>query len=138
MEEYMCNFSDESFHDVLEISLYEYLEIVFENIITRSTEIDLMNIAKYALFTYFLCVIPRRSLPHMKRSLSEYKIRKLEKQINVLRNIPQPQQRTDEWYTSRHNMITASSGWKIFGTPSSVNQLIYEKCKPYVSYANSI
>jgi hypothetical protein len=33
-------------------------------------------------------------------------------------------------------MITASSLWKVFGTDSVKNQLIYEKCKPYSSSAN--
>ena len=84
-----------------------------------------------------MCIVPRRSFAHSLRPLSNYKIRKLEQQITILRNIPQPQQRTEEWYNSRHNMITASSAWKVFGTQSSVNQLIYEKCKPYVSYATS-
>lgn len=45
----------------------------------------------------------------------------------------QTEQRTDAWYARRHSMITASSLWKVFGTDSVKNQLIYEKCKPYVS-----
>ena len=137
MEEYISNLADENFHDVLKTSLYEYLEIIFENLMSRSTELDFTAIINQALLTYFMCVTPMRSFAHKTRALSEYKIQKLDKQITVLRNIPQPQQRTDEWYISRHNMITASSAWKIFGTQSSVNQLIYEKCKPYVSFATS-
>ena len=128
MEEYISNLADENFHDVLKTSLYEYLEIIFENLMSRSTELDFTAIINQALLTYFMCVTPMRSFAHKTRVLSEYKIQKLDKQITVLRNIPQPQQRTDEWYVSRHNMITASSAWKIFGTQSSVNQLIYEKC----------
>ena len=50
--------------------------------------------------------------------------------IAYLENIPQPDQRTDEWYTFRSKYLTASSIWKAFGTPSSQNELIYEKCKP--------
>lgn len=48
----------------------------------------------------------------------------------------QTEQRTDAWYARRHSMITASSLWKVFGTDSVKNQLIYEKCKPYASSAN--
>ena len=137
MEDFISTFSDENFHETLETSLQEYLEILFENVISRSTELDLNTIINQAMFTYFMCIIPRRSFVHSFRPLSEYKIRKLDQQITILRNIPQPQQRTEEWYNSRHSMITASSAWKVFGTQSSVNQLIYEKCKPYVSYATS-
>jgi len=50
--------------------------------------------------------------------------------IEMLQNIPQPQQRTPEWYEFRQQHITASNAWKAFGTQSSKNQLIYEKCKP--------
>ena len=47
-----------------------------------------------------------------------------------MREIPQPVQRTTEWYQFRWNLITASNAWKAFGTQSSINQLIYEKCQP--------
>lgn len=48
-------------------------------------------------------------------------------------NQNQTEQRTDAWYARRHSLITASAAWKAFGTDSVVNQLIYEKCKPYVA-----
>jgi hypothetical protein len=47
----------------------------------------------------------------------------------------QTEQRTDAWYARRHSLITASSAWKVFGTACVVNQLIYEKCTPYISAA---
>ena len=50
--------------------------------------------------------------------------------ISRLREIPQPAQRTNEWYEFRHQLITASSLGMIFGTDSTRNSLIYEKCKP--------
>jgi putative phage-type endonuclease len=52
-------------------------------------------------------------------------------QIQTLREKPQPEQRTPEWYSRRNNLITASAASKAFGTQASVNQLIYEKCKKY-------
>lgn len=54
------------------------------------------------------------------------------KQIRILQEKPQPEQRTPEWYTRRNNLITASAASKAFGTQASVNQLVYEKCKNYV------
>lgn len=50
--------------------------------------------------------------------------------LNYLKNIEQPEQRTTEWYEFRYNHLTASNLWKVFGTKSSMNQLIYEKCQP--------
>lgn len=50
--------------------------------------------------------------------------------IQALRDVYQPEQRTDEWYHFRYNLITASNAWKIFDTPAALNQIIYEKCKP--------
>ena len=49
----------------------------------------------------------------------------------------QTEQRTDAWYARRHSLITASSAWKVFGTACVVNQLIYEKCTPYISAATT-
>lgn len=50
--------------------------------------------------------------------------------IDLLRNMPQPAQRTQEWYEYRYNLITASNIYKALGTESQRNSLIYEKCKP--------
>jgi putative phage-type endonuclease len=54
----------------------------------------------------------------------------IENKINYLRAIPQPVQRTSEWYIFRHNLITASNAYKAFESNSTLNQLIYEKCQP--------
>ena len=51
-------------------------------------------------------------------------------QINKLKNCPQPEQRTDEWYIFRKQHITGSNCWKIFGSEKTQNQLYYEKLKP--------
>ena len=40
-----------------------------------------------------------------------------------------PKQRTPEWYLYRHNLLTASNIYKIFGSSSQLNSLILEKCQ---------
>ena len=50
--------------------------------------------------------------------------------IDHLKSIPQPSQKTDEWYAFRKQHLTGSNLWKIFHTPSSRRQLIYEKLAP--------
>ena len=57
-------------------------------------------------------------------------VEKMKVKVDYLSNVPQPDQRTDEWYIFRHKYLTASSIWKVFSTPGSRNQLIYDKCKP--------
>jgi hypothetical protein len=59
------------------------------------------------------------------------------KQIADLRALPQPVQRTKEWYEFRYNLITASSLGKLFSSESQYNSIICEKCKP-LDYASSL
>jgi hypothetical protein len=73
---------------------------------------------------------PRRSEPYRELlQLTDPVINlKLQEKIAHLQSIPQPKQRTPEWYEFRNNLITASNLWKVFGSPATVNSLIYEKC----------
>jgi putative phage-type endonuclease len=59
-------------------------------------------------------------------------VNKIHDKIKILQNIILPEQRTKEWYEFRYQLITASNLWKVFGTESQVNSLIYEKCKPLI------
>lgn len=51
--------------------------------------------------------------------------------IDELRLIPQPAQRTKEWYIFRSLLLTASNLYKVFGSQAAQNQLIYEKCTQF-------
>jgi putative phage-type endonuclease len=57
-------------------------------------------------------------------------ILKMQQSLVRLRAIPQPIQRTSEWYETRNNMLTASNIWKAFGSDAQINSLIFEKCNP--------
>uniref|UniRef100_A0A6C0DRN0 YqaJ viral recombinase domain-containing protein n=1 Tax=viral metagenome TaxID=1070528 RepID=A0A6C0DRN0_9ZZZZ len=57
-------------------------------------------------------------------------VQKLTEKIEHLNKIPQPTQRTKEWYDFRYNLITASSVWKALSSQANKNSIIYEKCKP--------
>jgi hypothetical protein len=61
----------------------------------------------------------------------------ISRQIDYLKSIPQPSQKTTEWYEYRWQILTASNIWKAFGSESQVNSLIYEKCKPLEINAHS-
>lgn len=71
--------------------------------------------------------IPKRVSNHVIKPID---IKTIQNQIKNIQGIPQPEQRTSEWYKFRHNLITASSLGKIFGSESLRNSLIYEKCSP--------
>jgi putative phage-type endonuclease len=55
----------------------------------------------------------------------------LKTKIVALQNIPQPKQKTEEWYKFRYNIISASNLWKAVSTETNINSLIYEKCAPF-------
>jgi putative phage-type endonuclease len=57
-------------------------------------------------------------------------IEKMEAHIDYLRSKPQPEQRTNDWYKFRHNLLTASNAHKALSTQSAMNNLICEKCQP--------
>lgn len=51
-------------------------------------------------------------------------------QIEYLKSIPQPEQRTREWLEFRKNHFTGSNSWKIFSSDATRNQLLFEKLEP--------
>ena len=87
-----------------------------------------INRTKMSLYTQ---LIPQRSYKTSFVRNLKFNLQHLTDKITTLQNMSQPAQRTEEWYQFRHNLLTASSIWKVFGTQSSINQIIYEKCEPY-------
>ena len=74
---------------------------------------------------------PIQKIPLNEKPIQETPFEQIiEEKINKLRAIPQPVQRTPEWYQFRWNLITASNAYKALESQSSINQLIYEKCQP--------
>lgn len=52
--------------------------------------------------------------------------------VEKINNAPVQKQRSEEWYDVRHCLFSASNIYKLFGSSSLHNSLIYEKCKPVV------
>jgi putative phage-type endonuclease len=63
----------------------------------------------------------------------------ISKKIETVRNKDKENdgQRTEKWYETRYNVLSASSIWKALGTESSKNALIYEKCQPCKYFHNA-
>jgi len=97
------------------VEVHSFIQCVITDYFTLSREWD--------------STIPLRSstIMNINKSLC---IPTLSSTIDRLRKLPQPKQRTNEWYEFRHQLITASNLGKIFGSEASRNSLIYEKCQP--------
>jgi putative phage-type endonuclease len=107
----------------------EPYQSIIDNIPSNIKEIIIEYIVNYGEKMFYTHIAPRRSYDKtFIRFMPD--VEKLNMKIEHVRNKPQPEQRTDEWYETRYNMITASSVGKIFETQSSINSIIYEKCKP--------
>ena len=97
-------------------------------------ETTLQTIIAEAMNLFYTHIAPRRSYRKtFIRANNSQNFAKLEEQIEYLKSVPQPDQRTTEWYAFRYRYLTASNIWKAFISQSTKNQLIYEKCQPLLS-----
>lgn len=111
-----------------------YLEWELADLCNDDEEYDeLIELVEGVMETYSMyCGLPQRSIPYTVNTIQPMMsddIDDLTQQITRLQAIPQPEQRTPEWYQFRNGLITASNLWKVFGSQSQINSLIYEKCK---------
>lgn len=92
---------------------------------------EVMLMVEKSMSIFYKYINPRRSYKNssiMSHPHSTSRLEKISKKLEFLKGIPQAQQRTQEWYEARSKYLTASNIWKAFGSQSSQNQLIYEKC----------
>lgn len=92
--------------------------------------VELEEIISMALQMVYISVAPARSEVREHILTNTTTVETITNIISNLRAIPQPDQRTTEWYEFRYRYLTASSIWKAFFSESSRNQLICDKCKP--------
>lgn len=145
MDEYISQFpnvvSDPDFYNILLEEIHQLCYLQFEQHIMYSFNGDedddvMEELIEYAFSVYIDTFYPDKMIDYGDKvdeeniELSDNYISIIETKIQGLREMPQPEQRTDEWYKFRWNLITASNAWKAFESKSNVNQLIYEKCQP--------
>ena len=145
------DFDDIIYEDICDIiyDLYEnYLYPEYYLTYNDTVEDELNDIIDFSFDIFYICFIPERSIPNNITCVETTEILDIEitetteitennkenitKIITYLKSMPQPAQRTNEWYEYRHNLITASNAYKAFESNSLKNQLIYEKCQPIV------
>jgi putative phage-type endonuclease len=149
MEEFMNEnptaISEPNFHNILleEIKDLFYIQIEEHILSSDYIEDDMNDILEYAFNIYITTFHPERSFKDDEdhdnddeSEIDEEEINIIEEKIQRLREIPQPVQRTPEWYKFRWNLITASNAWKAFESQNTINQLIYEKCQPLKDFTS--
>jgi hypothetical protein len=104
-----------------------YIKPTFEEIVEFVS-----NICEEFFFKDINIPFPPRSYPNtFTIEKTNEEISEISEKIKFLREQYQPKQRTPEWYEYRNKLLTASNIWKVFGSESQRNSIIYEKCKSY-------
>lgn len=124
------NMDEPEFYNDMYSCIYNLLDLQLSEIFTHSIENNIEEVINTASHDYFTNIVPRRSEGPTHIINENIDKIAMEKKIKYISDKPQPDQKTDEWYTFRHNLITASSAWKCIENESNRNQIIYEKCKP--------
>ena len=138
--------ADPDFDEIIYEDIYDIIYGQYENYLypeyyftyNETVEDELNEIIDFAFEIFYICFIPERSLdtsnqinPNNSINPNSSKNKEdITKIITYLKSKPQPEQRTNEWYEFRHNLITASNAYKAFESDAMKNQLIYEKCQP--------
>jgi putative phage-type endonuclease len=119
------------FHDIVSEQVLELLKQQLGDIFINTDYInDIINTSvEVGLQLFYKKITPMRSY---KYTMATIVIQQdITIKIDYLKSVPQPEQRTPEWYAFRQNVLTASNIWKVFSTPNTNSQLIYEKCSPF-------
>ena len=123
----MVDFYKKSFHD----KMVNELKAIFdgESFYDKDKKYFTRHIKK-AVKSYYKEHMPYRSYINNKVSHNP-SIDKIRLKIDLIRNKPQPEQRTEAWYRFRYDLITASNASKCLGSQSQKNNIICEKCADF-------
>jgi putative phage-type endonuclease len=130
---------DEIYIIIYDLLIVQYIE---NDLLSKIFNIGLAEANKLLCLTIKLCqnivykfYIPKRSYKktYVKKfspNKNSASFNKIKAQLTYLKRIPQPEQRSDEWYIFRNSALTASNIYKIFISDYSQSQLIIEKSEP--------
>jgi putative phage-type endonuclease len=150
--EHMLDYINSELLQLMYYDLYEEIVmIIYDILVVQYIETNLLrklfNIGaneanKLLHLTIKLCqnivfkfYIPKRSykktyVRKINLNKDSVSFNKIKTQLAYLKNIPQPEQRSNEWYIFRNSALTASNIYKIFISDYSQSQLIIEKSEP--------
>ena len=126
-------FSSPHCMDIFTTHMYEYILIIAteEGWVSEDEDEDENDL--FAMVTSFCkTFLEEYSIP--SRQSGEYSTciftkPEIEEALIRIDTFPVQVQRSEEWYALRYDRFSASNLWKLFGSPSQLNSLIYEKCK---------
>lgn len=121
IQDNLIDYYKEQFHATLMDNIFLFLDYYILPYFNFDDDM-IMDIVEFSIEIYFNSIMIHR------QNSSWYESEDTESIIEHITQKPQPIQRSLEWYTFRHNIITASSASKAFGTPSNINELICSKC----------
>lgn len=137
LEDNILNISEISFFDNLFNDVYHFVRLnglqegwFSEDDEQEDTEEinELYETIKEYCIDHLECIkIPLRDISPFR--VYEYHENEVKTKIEWLDQQPIQKQRSAEWHAKRRQLFSASNLWKLFGTPSQYNSLIYEKCK---------
>ena len=108
---------------------YCVAELLYKEMIDAQPYINLSELIEENIILYFNLIRKPRSYPGPHITTPRNK-RDIQSQIQKLRDIPQPEQNTPEWFNFRWTRLTASAAWKALDSDAKKNELIYKKCCP--------
>jgi putative phage-type endonuclease len=119
----------ENLINYIEILCEEYDEYLYNIKTINVNHIEYIDIDE--ILELFYHIVPKRSCINNDIIVSVDK-EKIKKKIEIIdeKDKSQPEQRTEEWFKRRYDIISASVAWKGIDTIASVNSLIVSKCKP--------
>lgn len=119
--QYDANYRHDFLSDILDIVMYEEYE----------NEIDIHVFESLIEYYFYTHNIPERSI-YFHNADSIYIEPVDEHIINSLLQIPKVEQRTPEWFETRHNMLSASNIYRSFKSPMTQASLIKDKSMPLI------
>lgn len=127
-------FNNWNYKDILDKVLQDYIYSILDNLDNDIDYEDQLDELKYEIKKQFHSIIPKRSRkgnPITYTQSNEYKDY-IQQKLDIIykKDKEQPEQRTQEWFEQRHNLLSASTIWKALDKQNYKNSLIYEKCKP--------
>jgi len=134
--------TEPDYHDTMKETIIELMREtltiqkrlkIFENDEFYDGENEVIDLVEVSSILFHSIIIPVRSyISTFTKEVDDEYSNNIHNKIEYLQSLPQPIQRTDDWYKFRYDLITASNAYKAFESQSTKNQLIYEKCKPLV------
>ena len=133
---------EEDYDNELDTHVKEFIieTIPDELMLHDNAEEQMIETIDCAISDFFKNYSPPRSYSYSAIFDSPYNYQEkqwIDEQIQYLKKLPQPQQRTPEWYIVRSKLLSASSAHKMFDSQATMNQLIYEKCQKWRELKNT-